>query len=173
MLKHICPIDSPCKKCERNTRVRNRYASDSSYHNKIRVRNSLAKKLIPSTEEQKKRNREYALARYHRLKDDPIFKQKEQARNKKKKAKRTPSPRRQLPFPPYKKSSRLYWKMAVGLLLERDGWNCHLCTTPMSWKNVTIDHVTPQCIEPTNHTPSNLRLAHNICNYRRGAFPVA
>ena len=63
----------------------------------------------------------------------------------------------------------LYWKMAVGLLAQRDGWLCQICPDDMTWADVSIDHIIPQAQEK-NHAPDNLRLAHRACNSRRGSL---
>lgn len=145
--------------------------------------------LAPDSGTQKQSNRAYALARHHRLKNTPAYQEQRRANDKKRRTHTCPE---KLPcracvrnrkarknpdapgggrqtFPPYKKIPRLYWKMAVGLLVERDGWDCHLCKISMTWATVTIDHLIPQCIDPMNHLPSNLRLAHRRCNASKGA----
>lgn len=135
---------------------------------------------------QKQTNRERALARHHRLKSTTEYQQQRQANDKKRRTHTCPNalpcracernkknrkypdaPRRT--FPPYKKMSRLYWRIAVGLLVDRDGWACYLCHESMTWETVTIDHLIPQCIDPLNHHPANLRLAHRSCNASKSA----
>jgi 5-methylcytosine-specific restriction endonuclease McrA len=60
-------------------------------------------------------------------------------------------------------------------LRERDGDLCWLCGKPMvfdSRKNkpdaATIDHIVPQS-HGGQTTMANLRLAHKLCNNRRGS----
>lgn len=59
---------------------------------------------------------------------------------------------------------------------ERDAWTCQLCFGQVdpalpytdSW-SATLDHVVPQSHQLLpDHSPSNLRLAHRICNSLRG-----
>lgn len=61
-------------------------------------------------------------------------------------------------------------------IYERDGWVCQLCREPVDpgvdtndvWGH-TLDHVVPQSRQLVpDHSPSNLRLAHRICNSLRG-----
>jgi 5-methylcytosine-specific restriction endonuclease McrA len=193
MLKHICPTDSVCKKCKRNERLRKRYATDETYRTHRR-QDSLQRITVdaPPTETQKEQNRQLARDRYNRLKNDPDYKAKLAIRDKKRfshtcpdvlpcnpceinqrnRDKRAKERRYKAKFPVYKKTSRLYWQMAVSLLADRDGWFCYLCHILMTWETVTIDHVNPQCIEPANHQPTNLRLAHRACNSRKGAQAI-
>ena len=58
---------------------------------------------------------------------------------------------------------------------ERDGWVCQLCFEPVvetekfgRW-SPTLDHLIPRSMQLVpDHSPSNLRLAHNYCNSIRG-----
>lgn len=58
---------------------------------------------------------------------------------------------------------------------ERDGWVCQLCFEPVvetekfgRW-SPTLDHIIPRSMQLVpDHSPSNLRLAHNYCNAIRG-----
>jgi 5-methylcytosine-specific restriction endonuclease McrA len=57
---------------------------------------------------------------------------------------------------------------------ERDGWRCHLCRRPVSSRlrsphprSATFDHLIPVSNAGTD-APENLRLAHRVCNTRRG-----
>ena len=59
-------------------------------------------------------------------------------------------------------------------IYERDGWTCQLCFTPTSRVyshddplSPSLDHIVPNSKGGT-HVPENLRLAHSICNSRRG-----
>lgn len=61
-------------------------------------------------------------------------------------------------------------------IYDRDGWTCQLCLEPVDrtahWNDLraaTLDHIEPQSVALIpNHSPDNLRLAHRICNARRG-----
>lgn len=68
----------------------------------------------------------------------------------------------------------------IQMYAERDGWACHLCgiqlspdrpseTDPSNW--ISADHVTPRSQGGSDY-PSNIRLAHVLCNKRRGASSV-
>ena len=61
-------------------------------------------------------------------------------------------------------------------IYERDGWLCQLCCgtvdpsepTNNRWGH-TLDHIIPQSHQLVpDHSPSNLRLAHRLCNSLRG-----
>ncbi len=59
------------------------------------------------------------------------------------------------------------------VIFDRDGyvcWLCHTLTQPASYYlhplHPTVDHVIPQA-HGGDHSPSNLRTAHRICNSRR------
>lgn len=62
-------------------------------------------------------------------------------------------------------------------LYERDNWTCQLCHEPIDpsahWNSnyaPSLDHIVPQShMLIPDHTPSNLRTAHRVCNSRRGA----
>lgn len=57
---------------------------------------------------------------------------------------------------------------------RRDGWRCQICgrkvrRVPVPYPlSPTIDHIVPLALGGT-HEPANVRLAHFICNSRRGA----
>ena len=61
-------------------------------------------------------------------------------------------------------------------IYERDGWTCQLCQGPVDSSlhfndpmAASLDHIAPQSLALTpDHSPGNLRLAHRICNARRG-----
>lgn len=64
-------------------------------------------------------------------------------------------------------------------IAERDGWKCHLCggaVPDRAWmardKDPTIDHLVPVS-EGGEHTRKNVALAHNRCNWERGAEGLA
>jgi 5-methylcytosine-specific restriction endonuclease McrA len=58
---------------------------------------------------------------------------------------------------------------------ERDNWHCHICGGHVRPELMgkerngapTRDHIIPQARGGAN-TPDNLRLAHRVCNQRRG-----
>lgn len=60
-------------------------------------------------------------------------------------------------------------------IYERDGWLCQLCGGDVSRvydqhdpMSPTLDHVVPRSLQLVpDHSPSNLRLAHALCNSRR------
>lgn len=62
-------------------------------------------------------------------------------------------------------------------LYERDNWTCQICHGPIDpsahWNSnnaPSLDHIVPQShMLIPDHTPSNLRTAHRVCNSRRGA----
>ena len=95
------------------------------------------------------KNRAYARARYHRIKDDPAYKEQQR--------KRVRTSHQSL-------TTSHYRKMTIGLLAQRDGWECWLCHTTTTWDTVSIAHVIPRFLAPDNHDPDNLRLAHRLCN---------
>jgi len=52
-------------------------------------------------------------------------------------------------------------------IIARDGMVCHLCSLPVSKKEFSLDHVVP-ISKGGRHAESNLRVAHVLCNARRG-----
>jgi 5-methylcytosine-specific restriction endonuclease McrA len=50
---------------------------------------------------------------------------------------------------------------------ERDGMVCHLCSGPVRKTEISYDHVIPLSKGGT-HTEDNIKVAHWICNVRRG-----
>lgn len=61
-------------------------------------------------------------------------------------------------------------------IYERDSWTCQLCFHPVNselhyrdnWA-ASLDHIIPQSQQLIpDHSPSNLRLAHRMCNSMRG-----
>lgn len=65
-------------------------------------------------------------------------------------------------------------KIAKQLLGERDGWKCWICSgavdpalSPSRPLGASIDHVLPVAAGGS-HTWDNVRLAHLVCNTRRG-----
>lgn len=57
-------------------------------------------------------------------------------------------------------------------ILERDGNLCSLCGKEMSVHDMTLEHVIP-LIKGGEHTHSNIRLAHRVCNSKKGARALA
>lgn len=61
-------------------------------------------------------------------------------------------------------------------IYERDAWTCQICHTPVprdatpgDLEYPTLDHIIPQSLQLIpDHSPSALRLAHMVCNARRG-----
>lgn len=69
--------------------------------------------------------------------------------------------------------------VALREIAERDGWRCHLCGKKVPdrpWSadplDPTLDHLIPVSAGGS-HTRDNLALAHNRCNYERGAEGAA
>lgn len=61
-------------------------------------------------------------------------------------------------------------------IYERDSWDCQLCARPVdrslhhrdNW-SASLDHIIPQShMLIPDHSPSNLRLVHRMCNSMRG-----
>jgi hypothetical protein len=50
---------------------------------------------------------------------------------------------------------------------ERDGGICHICGKRVSVKSFTLDHLIPVA-RGGPHVATNLRVAHKVCNSRRG-----
>jgi hypothetical protein len=57
-------------------------------------------------------------------------------------------------------------------IAERDGWRCHLCGARVSRETWSIDHLVPVSRGGAD-TRENVRLAHLLCNSRRGARGAA
>lgn len=53
-------------------------------------------------------------------------------------------------------------------IAERDNYVCHICGEWVSAHDMTIDHVTP-LVKGGTHTKDNIKLAHKVCNSRKGA----
>ena len=53
------------------------------------------------------------------------------------------------------------------LVIARDGLVCHLCGGTVERTDVHLDHVHPFSLGGGDE-PSNLRVAHSVCNIRRG-----
>lgn len=57
------------------------------------------------------------------------------------------------------------WRRTRLLVLERDGWVCHVCRVPGA---TTVDHLIPAHLGGSDDL-SNLAAAHLGCNARKGA----
>lgn len=69
-------------------------------------------------------------------------------------------------------------RFAPAEIFDRDGWLCWLCSEDVprdaKWPDPlspSLDHVVPLSRRGT-HTRANVRLAHLVCNIRRGAGPA-
>lgn len=56
-------------------------------------------------------------------------------------------------------------------IFERDGGRCHLCGSLCDPGRFHIDHIVP-ISRGGVHAPSNVAVAHPLCNMRRGAKPI-
>jgi 5-methylcytosine-specific restriction endonuclease McrA len=52
-------------------------------------------------------------------------------------------------------------------IFERDGWLCGICGEPVEADDATLDHIVPISLGGADEA-SNVRLAHSLCNSRRG-----
>lgn len=52
-------------------------------------------------------------------------------------------------------------------IFERDEWLCGICGEPVEADEATLDHIVPISLGGADE-PSNVRLAHFLCNSRRG-----
>jgi hypothetical protein len=52
-------------------------------------------------------------------------------------------------------------------IFERDTWICGICGGAVEPDDATLDHIQPISLGGL-HEPANLRLAHSVCNSRRG-----
>lgn len=52
-------------------------------------------------------------------------------------------------------------------IFERDGWLCGICGEPVERADATLDHIVPVSLGGADE-PENVRLAHSLCNSRRG-----
>jgi 5-methylcytosine-specific restriction endonuclease McrA len=67
----------------------------------------------------------------------------------------------------------------ITALMARDGRHCAICDRPLVRRNrdpesddyITFDHILPRSMGGLDAL-SNLRLAHRLCNQRRGDTPV-
>lgn len=56
-------------------------------------------------------------------------------------------------------------------IINRDGWKCWLCSRDVTIEQASIDHVIPLSLAGP-HILGNVRLAHLLCNIRRGNRPA-
>lgn len=77
-----------------------------------------------------------------------------------------------------RRSAKLGERYAIEQVAWRDGWTCHLCDKPvdpaLSYPDpmsASRDHVLPISLGGIDEA-ENVRLAHWICNSRRGARPL-
>lgn len=79
---------------------------------------------------------------------------------------------------------RGFWKRRerwrrITKLMARDGAGCSICGEPLERtvrdpdgdRYITFDHIVPRSAGGTD-APSNLRLAHRLCNHERGNDPL-
>lgn len=62
--------------------------------------------------------------------------------------------------------------LRLGLIAERDHWECHLCGGRVAQENWSLDHLIPVSMGGP-HTEANVALAHLLCNMRRGVRDVS
>ena len=53
-------------------------------------------------------------------------------------------------------------------IAKRESRICYLCGREVSVHEMSFEHVLPLC-EGGSHTPENVRLAHRLCNSRKGS----
>lgn len=54
------------------------------------------------------------------------------------------------------------------VVAERDNHTCHICGEWVSAHEMSLDHVVPLA-RGGEHTYSNIKLAHKVCNSRKGS----
>lgn len=62
--------------------------------------------------------------------------------------------------------------VSYAAILARDGYVCHLCGTDVAPGDVNFDHVIPLS-RGGAHSEENIKVAHSLCNRRKGAKTVA
>lgn len=55
-------------------------------------------------------------------------------------------------------------------VIERDGHICGICSGPVRWTDVHIDHIKPE-LYGGETTMDNLQVTHSSCNKSKGARP--
>lgn len=53
-------------------------------------------------------------------------------------------------------------------VIDRDGYVCQLCGGTVEPDDVHLDHIYPRSLGGSNE-PSNLQVAHSLCNMKKGA----
>lgn len=53
------------------------------------------------------------------------------------------------------------------LIITRDGYRCGLCGLAVPEDDVHLDHILPRSLGGSD-APSNLQVAHSLCNMRKG-----
>ena len=69
-------------------------------------------------------------------------------------------------------SSEPFLKPRVRRMVLAHGPKCHLCTHPLSFGDITIEHWLAKSRKGTD-SPRNLKLAHRRCNERAGSLTIA
>ena len=74
-------------------------------------------------------------------------------------------------------SRERYLKMKA-FIYKLDKGRCHLCGSSVEYKDAVLDLIIPKAISGRGSVECsdeywNLRLAHNACNFARGAAKVA
>lgn len=65
------------------------------------------------------------------------------------------------------------WEAQRQRVLERDGWTCVYCSTPIEGPNATVDHVQPIALQPgREYRDDELASACRSCNARKGNRPT-
>lgn len=59
----------------------------------------------------------------------------------------------------------------LSVLADRDQWICHLCGNIVLKETWSMDHLIPLS-KGGDHTYENVKLAHRLCNIRRGNKPL-
>lgn len=60
-----------------------------------------------------------------------------------------------------------YRKMAVNLIIERDGSACFVCGLPVTTDEASIEHAIQFSHGGDLHSATNLRISHPVCNMTR------
>lgn len=58
-------------------------------------------------------------------------------------------------------------KIDVWTIYERDGGRCHICGKRVAKRELSLDHLIPVS-KGGPHVATNVRIAHRLCNVRRG-----
>jgi hypothetical protein len=60
------------------------------------------------------------------------------------------------------------YELTLDELGARDGWRCHICTRSVTREQASADHLVPFS-DGGDGSALNIRLAHRVCNSRRGS----